>query len=184
MKIVAIDFETANSSMASACSLGIAVYQDGELLDHFEWYIKPHPRYFYFTNTYIHGITAEDVINEKEFVFYYDQLAEIFRDSLLVAHNALFDITVLNSVCDLYGLNHFPNPYLDTVYISRRIYPELFDHKLNTVSAYLEIDLSHHNAASDSFACLMILLKAMQACGCYEVEDFMEYLHIQPKYNM
>ena len=60
MRIVAIDFETANSSLASACSLGITIYNDGELVDSFEWYIKPHHRYNYFTNSHIHGIYEED----------------------------------------------------------------------------------------------------------------------------
>ena len=32
MRITAIDFETANASSASACSLGIAIYEDGERL--------------------------------------------------------------------------------------------------------------------------------------------------------
>lgn len=74
MRITAIDFETANASSASACSLGIAVYEDGEILDNFEWYFKPHYRYNYFTNTHIHGIYPEDVENEQEFAYYYDEL--------------------------------------------------------------------------------------------------------------
>ena len=32
MKVGALDFETANASSASACSLGIAIYEDGERL--------------------------------------------------------------------------------------------------------------------------------------------------------
>ena len=184
MRIVALDFETANASLASACSLGITTYEEGEILDQFEWYIKPHPRYFFFTNTFIHGITAEDVANEKEFLFYYDSLPEILKDALICAHNAMFDIGVLNAVCDLYGLDHFHNQYIDTVYISRKVYPELYDHKQNTVYEYLGIALNHHNACSDSFACLMILLKAMEAYQCYEVEDFIQKLKIHLKHNL
>lgn len=184
MKITAIDFETANSSDASACSLGIAIYEDGEFVDNFEWYFKPYHRYNYFTNTHIHGIRKEDVENENEFVFYYEELKEILKGSIIVAHNALFDIGVLNAMCDVYGLNHFTNEYLDTVTISRRVYPELYNHKLNTVAAYLDIDLSHHNAKSDAFACLMILLKAMEAYDCYEIEDFLVRMHMYSKKNM
>ena len=80
MRIVAIDFETANSSMASACALGIAVYEEGEILDSFEWYFKPHHRYNYFTNTHIHGIRKEDVEDEYEFVLLF--LFPIFFESL------------------------------------------------------------------------------------------------------
>lgn len=183
MRIVALDFETANNYSASACSLGVAIYDNGELVDNFEWYIKPHHNYNFFTNTSIHGIRKEDVENENEFVYFYDELSEILKDSIIVAHNAMFDIGVLNSVCDVYGLDHFLNPYIDTVKISRRVYPELKNHKLDTVCNYLDIDLSHHNGKSDANGCLMILLKAMELYECYEVEDFIQKLGICVKQN-
>ena len=184
MRIVALDFETANSNLASACSLGVTIYNDGELLDNFEWYFKPHHRYNYFTNSHIHGIYEEDVINENEFVFYYEELAEILKDSVIIAHNAMFDVGVLNAECDIYGLEHFKNNYLDTVKISRLVYPELYNHKLNTVAQYLDIDLNHHNGKSDSFACMMILLKAMEAYKTYELDDFMAKIGIHYMKNM
>ena len=184
MRIVALDFETANSSLASACSLGLAVYEEGEILDSFEWYFKPYYRYNFFTNTHIHGICKEDVEDDEEFVYYYDELAFILKDALIVAHNASFDLSVLNAMCDVYGLNHFTNRYIDTVTISRRVYPELYNHKLNTVCEYLQIDLKHHNGKSDAFACLMILLKAMEAYDLYDVEPFLEKIRIFPKTNL
>ena len=183
MRIVALDFETANSYSESACSLGISIYEEGEILDSFEWYFKPHSRYNYFTNTPIHGICKEDVMNEKEFVFYYEKLQEILKDAVIVAHNAMFDIGVLNAVCDIYGLDHFQNEYIDTVAISRIVYPELYNHKLNTVSEYLNISLNHHNGKSDAFACLMILLKAMEAYQIYELDDFLAKIRLKKKKN-
>ena len=184
MKIVALDFETANSNLASACSLGITIYNDGELIDNFEWYFKPHHRYNYFTNSHIHGIYEEDVMDENEFVFYYEELKIILDDAIIVAHNAMFDIGVLNALCDVYGLDHFKNKYLDTVKISRIVYPELINHKLDTVAEYLNLDLNHHNGKSDSFACMIILLKAMEAYKCYEIDDFISKIRIHYKENM
>ena len=184
MRIVALDFETANSNLASACSLGIAIYEDGEILDNFEWYFRPYHLYNYFTFTDIHGITREDVENEEEFCFYYEKLAQILKDSIIVAHNAMFDLGVLNAVCDVYGLDHFTNPFLDTVTISRKVYPELINHKLNTVCEYLNIDLSHHNGKSDANGCLMILLKAMGRYDTYDVETFLERIHMKMHCNM
>ena len=183
MRVVAIDFETANASLASACSLGISIYDEGEIVDTFEWLIKPHSRYNFFTNTDIHMLKEEDVENEEEFLFYYDQLAEILKDSLIIAHNARFDIGVLNAVCDVYGLEHFHNRYADTVAVSRKVFPELYHHKLNNVCDYLGIDLSHHNAQSDSFGCLMILLRSMEIYQCYDVEEFLKLIRVNEKEN-
>lgn len=184
MRVVALDFETANTNSASACALGIAIYEDGEIRDSFEWYFKPYYRYNYFTFTDIHGITREDVQDEEEFVFYYDELKKILEDSIIVAHNAAFDIDVLNAVCDVYGLDHFRNQYLDTVAVARRVYPELYNHRLNTVCDYLGIPLNHHNGKSDAYACLMILLKAMTAYDCYEIEDFLPEIRLHLKQNL
>jgi len=184
MRIVALDFETANENAESACALGIAIYEDGEIVDNFEWYFKPHPRYNFFVFTYIHGIEQEDVIDEKEFDYYYDELKEILKDSVIVAHNASFDINVLNAMCDVYGLKRFTNKYLDTVIIARKVYPELYNHKLNTVCEYLDISLNHHNGKSDAFACLMILVKSMMAYHCYELDEFLQKIGIRMKHNL
>lgn len=184
MRIVALDFETANTYSQSACSLGVSIYEEGEILDSFEWYFKPHHRYNYFTNTHIHGISEEDVVDEYEFSFYYEQLTEILKDSVIIAHNAYFDLNVLNSVCDVYGLDHFNNRYIDTVQIARKVYPELYNHKLNTVCDYLNIDLCHHNGQSDSFACLMILLKAMEAYHSFELDEFLKKIRCHYRVNM
>ena len=184
MKIVAIDFETANNSLASACSLGITIVDNGELIDNFEWYFKPYYRYNFFTNTSIHGICKEDVMDEEEFINYYEELETILKDSVIIAHNAPFDIGVLNSVCDVYGLDHFDNYYLDTVRVSRKVYPELYNHRLDTVCEYLNIDLSHHNAKSDSMACMMILLNAMEAMNEFDINAFADKLSIRLKKNI
>lgn len=183
MRIVALDFETANNYLQSACSLGVAIYQDGEIVDSFEWYFKPHHRYNFFTNTCIHGINKSDVENEEEFVFYYEELKEILKDSVIVAHNAMFDIGVLNAVCDLYGLDHFNNEYIDTVIISRKVYPELYNHRLDTVSEYLNIDLSHHNGKSDALASLMILLNSMSLYNIYDLYEFLNKISVHSKTN-
>jgi len=183
MRIVALDFETANNASQSACALGIAIYEDGEFVDNFEWYLKPHHRYNYFTNTNIHGISKEDVENEKEFVYYYEELCDICKDAVLIAHNAMFDINVLNSVCDIYGLEHLNNKFIDSVTLSRKAYPELYNHKLNTVSEYLHIDLSHHNGKSDANACLMILLSIMELYNCYDLDELLNKMCIHYKEN-
>lgn len=183
MRIVAIDFETANRFNESACALGIAVYEDGEIKDSFEWYIRPFEQYNYFTNSMIHHIYKEDVMNCPEFDYYYPQLAEILKDSLIIAHNALFDMGVLNSLCDLYGLKRFNNKYMDTVRLSRLYYPELHNHKLNTIAQYLEIELNHHNGQSDAYACLMIVLNLIVRYELYDDDSFNVKFQKQMKIN-
>ena len=183
MKLVAIDFETANTSPVSAISLGISTFIDGEFLDNEVIYILPPSGYTNFMFTYIHHLTYNDVKDAPPFDRYYNMLKDRFEGAVLVAHNARFDLGVLNACCDYYGLPHFKNRYLDTVMISRIVYPYLENHRLNTVSAYLGIDLDHHEAGSDSFACLSILVSAMEDSGTYDIDEFLNKIHMKLSSN-
>ena len=53
----AIDFETANNSPTSVCSVGIVVVREGEFVDSFYSLIRPEPDYYLYWNTRVHGLT-------------------------------------------------------------------------------------------------------------------------------
>ena len=67
MNWVAIDFETANAKYSSACALGIAIVEHGRIIKRASWLIRPRELYFNYYNTYIHGITEEDVKDKPQF---------------------------------------------------------------------------------------------------------------------
>lgn len=56
---VAIDVETANADMASICQIGAAVFERGEMVDHWSSLVDPND-YFDPVNVSIHGITVDD----------------------------------------------------------------------------------------------------------------------------
>lgn len=185
MKIVAIDFETANDAPCSACSIGVSSFDEeiGEIIEKPEVLFKLHPKYNFFTNTWIHGVDQEMVKNEKEFDYYYDELKKELEGNIVVAHCAGFDVNVLNKECELYGVDRIHFKYIDTVEVSRKIYPEVYNHKLNTMAKYLNINLDHHHAGSDAYCCLMILLKAMESCNCLSLEEFIKKSCVKVKTN-
>ena len=63
----AIDFETANQCRSSVCSVGVVVVRDGKVTDKFYSLIYPHPYFFSYWNTRVHGLTLEDVADAPEF---------------------------------------------------------------------------------------------------------------------
>lgn len=161
--LIGIDFETANSSPLSACSVGIVVFEAGEVVFEFESLIKPPKEFgkFNYFNTTIHKIHQNDVINERTWKQIYPILEPYFYNSLLVAHNARFDMRVLKALNNFYDISLPQADYFCSVDLSRQILPYLTNHKLNTVSEYLDISLNHHNAKSDAIACAMIVQKFM-----------------------
>lgn len=160
MNFTAIDFETANSHRSSACALGITVVRKGIVVEKNSWLIRPKTNKFDYMNIDIHGIRPEDVENEPEF----DELYEnVFKDylvgELIVAHNASFDMSVLRYVLDQYNIEYPKFDYICTVKLCQKQWPDLDNHKLNTISNYLNFKFKHHDALDDTLACANALVK-------------------------
>ncbi len=157
----AIDFETSCNAKASACAVGAARIRGGVVVDTFYSLIKP-PEGMeilpFFTT--IHKITNEDVFDAPSFAELWPELKAFLGSDTLVAHNAPFDRGVLTAALEYYGL---PDrvPFFECSYRhSRRAWPSLPNHKLNTVSRFLGISLDHHEALSDAVACAQIFVEA------------------------
>lgn len=66
---------------------------------------------------------------------------------------------------------------LDTVRTSRKLYPELPNHKLNTVAAALGIDLKHHhNALNDTVAAAEILVRQATDFGVEPLKQLVKVI--------
>ena len=165
MKAVAIDFETANESRTSACSIGVAWIEDGRVVETEEHLIRPRELRFNPFNTAVHGLRAEDVAGAPEFPEVWRRFDRRLEGRLVLAHNASFDISVLRHTLDDYGLVWPACTYLCTVVLARKAWPQLAAHKLNYLAAHLGIALDHHRAGSDAEACGRIALAATRVLG-------------------
>ena len=158
---VALDFETANSSRDSACSLAIIRVESLEIVSRTYRLIRPPSTHFMFTG--IHGITWRDVESELTFEDLWHEFRPLFEGiSFIAAHNASFDRSVMNACCNTYGLAPPTPPYLCTVRLARQTW-KLNPAKLPNVCSYLGLRLEHHNALSDAEACANIV---RAAAGC------------------
>jgi len=160
----AIDFETACNARASACAVGAARIRGGVVTETFYSLIKP-PEGMeilpFFTS--IHGISNEDVQGAPTFGALWPELKAFLGTDTLLAHNAPFDRGVLEAVMQYYGIPDPLPPFVCTVTLSRRKWPRLPNHKLNTVCRFLNIELSHHEALSDAVACARVFQAARGA---------------------
>jgi len=183
MKITVIDFETANNHPASACSIGLVVFEDGVILHEAVHLIKPEPRYGYFEpfNISIHGIEPKDVENALSFRELWPELLPWFNHSLLVAHNAMFDMGVLNALIGTSGISKPLCTYIDSLEIARRLWPFLPNHRLNTVCDYLGIELNHHEALSDARGAALILMNGMAEVDDFDLNSFINHLKLKEK---
>ncbi len=160
MNFAAIDFETATAARNSACSVAVVEVRDGQLYDSYYTLIQPPANRYNWFNTRIHGITREDTANVPGFADIWAKLRTHLEGRIVVAHNSSFDMSVLRACLTESGLPAPMFSYCDTVKISQKVWPELENHKLDTVGSFLHIDFNHHNALDDARTCAAIPIYA------------------------
>lgn len=173
MKYVAIDFETANPTRASACALGIVVSDGTAVTD--SWYrlIRPPEMRFDPNCVRVNHIVPEMVEHEPEFPAFYEDVAARLEGAVVFAHNAGFDMSVLSAMLERYAL---PKPHFRygcTVKLSRALWPNMTNHKLNTVAGNLGFDFQHHQALADAAACAYIVRCALRETGTADAKEMM-----------
>lgn len=160
MKIVAIDFETADYGPESACALGMVSIENGHISGSRYLLIRPPSPNFVFT--YIHNITWEDVRNEPSFAEHRHEIEQFVEGAhYLAAHNAGFDRKVLLSCYGNIDYDHPKIPFLCTVKLARQVW-DIRPTTLPDVCRHLRIGLDHHNASSDASACAKIVTHALE----------------------
>jgi DNA polymerase III subunit epsilon len=176
LDFTAIDFETANSSNASACAVGLVRVRGGEVVDKTGWLIRPPAGHdvFFELNTRIHGIRAEDVAHATTWT---DQLGRIMAfagDDVLVAHNAGFDMAVIKRACDATGDQCPPYRYACSLQVARKVY-RLESYRLPFVAAEAGFpDFPHHNATADALACAHVMVDAARRLAADDIDALAE----------
>ena len=176
VEYVAIDFETANANLTSACSIGIVGAANGKIVFEKHFLINPQEEFLLY-NVLIHGITEEMVKNEPTFDQLWDDIKELLDGTIVFAHSAPFDLAVLKSLLDRYNLE-YPNIKVGcTLKVSKIAFKGILENcKLNTISNYLEVEHLHHNAISDAKVCYYLLERVKRMYQVYDVVDLFEVL--------
>ena len=155
---IVFDLETTGLSAAAdrITEIGAVRFKNGEILDEFNTLVNPGrpipPRVVEVT-----GITDDMVRSAPSEAEAIDRFLAFCGDCrLLVAHNAPFDTGFLRA-----AMQRCEKPYeftaVDTVPLSRALYPDLPNHKLNTVASHLHVEpFQHHRACDDARALGMI----------------------------
>ena len=162
MNFVAIDFETAHAEFP--CEIGLSRVENGKIIQSKSWLIKP--ACFPYMNPWnerVHGISSKDVATAQTFEDIWGELKSWLDESLLVAHNAAFDMRVLRSALSYYDLAIPWAEYFCSVSLSRKTWKHLPSHSLGTVCQYHNIKFNHHRAGDDAEACAKIVLLAFKS---------------------
>jgi DNA polymerase-3 subunit epsilon len=177
-RIAAIDFETANSARNSACSIGLVLIQDGQIVTEYYSLIRPKELWFDPFNVRIHGITKDDVLDAPNFDQVWREIAPLLDRSTVIAHNASFDLSVLRHVLDDYQIEYPSLDYTCTCNIARRVWPDLPSFGLSSLSDFLKIELQHHHALEDARACAEIIRHALSHYRLTSVSELLAKINV------
>jgi DNA polymerase III subunit alpha, Gram-positive type len=161
---VVFDVETTGLSAVydTIIELAAVKVKDGEIIDRFESFANPHHR-LSATIIELTGITDDMVENAPEVEDVLRRFHEWTGDSILVAHNASFDMGFLNTGYKKIGLGKSSNPVIDTLELGRLLYPDMKNHRLNNLAKKLDVELTqHHRAIYDAEATGYILMKMLK----------------------
>ena len=171
---IVFDFETTGAKTPPGRVIEIGAYRvsDGKIGDEFHSLVNPEIPIPSFITT-LTSIDDKMVKGAPKFREIAPQFLDFVGDSVLVAHNALFDMKFLNVEIGRIHLNHrVANPYLCTVRLARKLVSEVDNHKLSTMANYYSIPLeNHHRASDDALATAKIFVRLLELLEEKGVKD-------------
>ncbi len=161
-KFVIFDLETTGLSKDNdkIIEIGAVKVENGLITDTFSTFVNPKIS----ISSNITKLTSIDNSMVKDAPTIDEVLPNFLKfagESVLVAHNANFDVGFITTAGKTIGLE-INNTVVDTLELSRTLFPELNKHKLNIVAEYLGISLeNHHRAVDDAQATAEIFIKCI-----------------------
>jgi DNA polymerase III subunit epsilon len=164
LQFVVLDVEAAQERKRPARIIEIGAYRvgGGEVLDEFETLVNPETSVPKFLAN-LTGISDEMLTSAPRFADIARAFLDFIGDSVLVAHNANFDLPLLNrEINRVFAGHRLRNAHLCTVDLARRLVPQLESHRLDAVAAYFQVAIPRrHRAADDALATARIFLQLL-----------------------
>ena len=171
-----LDLETTGLSFRTEkiTEIGIMkVNEKGEVIDEFECFVNPEKpipqRVVEVTNI------TDDMVKDAETIDkVLPKVLEFVGDSVIVAHNADFDVGFLKYNAKQLGLS-LDNTYLDTLRLAKDLFPDYKKYKLGIIAEKLGIEvIVAHRALDDvdtTVKVFRVMLDMLDKKGAMKIED-------------
>lgn len=156
-----LDLETTGLSFRTEkiTEIGIMKVQNGEVIDEFSCFVNPEkpipPKVVEVTNI------TDDMVKDAETIDkVFPKMLDFIGDSVLVAHNADFDIGFLKYNAKELGYT-LDNTYMDTLALAKYLFPDFKKYKLGIIAEKLGIKVEVAHRALDDVDTTVKVLKVM-----------------------
>lgn len=129
--------------------------------------------------TELTGITNEMLQSQPSIDDVQDEVLSFIGNDLIIGHYTNFDMQFLAN----HFQYNFENEYIDTLQFSRKLFPQLANHKLETLTSHLGISSNCHRALKDCISTKALfdcIIKQMASLN-YTIEDLFPPKHLRYK---
>ena len=170
-----LDLETTGFSAKTEkiTEVGIMKYKDGEVIDEFSCFVNPE-KHIPERVTEVTNITDDMVKDAETIDKVFPKILDFIKDSVLVAHNASFDVGFLKQNAKVLGYE-FDYTYLDTLSLAKDLFPDYKKYKLGKIAENLGIKVEvAHRALDDvdtTVKVFRVMLDMLKKRGAKKVDD-------------
>lgn len=173
-----LDLETTGFSATTEkiTEVGIMKVRDGEVIDQFSCFVNPQ-KHIPQRVTEVTNITDDMVRDAETIEQVFPKILDFIKDSVLVAHNAPFDMGFLKQNAKTLGYE-FDYTYLDTLSLAKDLFPDYKKYKLGKIAENLGIKVEvAHRALDDvdtTVKVFYVMLDMLKKRGAKTVDDIDE----------
>ena len=173
-----LDLETTGFSATTEkiTEVGIMKVKNGEVLDQFSCFVNPQ-KHIPQRVTEVTNITDDMVKDAETIDVVFPKILDFIKDSVLVAHNAPFDMGFLKQNAKTLGYE-FDYTYLDTLSLAKDLFPDYKKYKLGKIAENLGIKVEvAHRALDDvdtTVKVFYVMLDMLKKRGAKTVDDIDE----------
>lgn len=160
---VAFDTETTGFSPRNdrIIEIGAVKFRGDKVIAEKSWLVHPGRRIPPWA-TDVHGITNEDVASQPSFKEVYPEFLEFARGSVLMAHNARFDVSFMAEEIRRAGFPLPGNLVVDSLPLFRKWFPAARSYSLAAVARHAEVDTDVlHRALADTLYVVLVFEKGL-----------------------
>ena len=151
-------FDTETSSITPSTGriieIGAVRFTKNKIISYWNMIFNPHQTLSPFIVNLTH--ISQQMVDESDVIdLHLKDFIEFTQNSIIVAHNAQFDMNFLNSQCEKCSLPPIKNKVADTLKLSRLLFSDFASHKLDFLADQFMIDKgSSHRALDDAKTCM------------------------------
>lgn len=171
MKFAVVDLETTGGTPENGriTEIGIVLLDDFEVVKTYQALLDPGMPIQPFVQK-LTGITDEMVQGKPQFASVAEEVAEMLKGRIFVAHNVQFDCKFLRTELRRCCIKIDP-PRLCTVKLTRRFFPGQGSYSLHNLIMSLQLpDFNHHRALADAMAAAELLKLCLQKAGADKIK--------------